>query len=99
MAGNQNFYVYILTNKGRNVLYIGVTNNLARRVHEHETGFNEGSFTSRYKVFFLIYYERFQYINNAIDREKEIKGWRRSKKDELIKEFNPQWRFLNDELG
>lgn len=90
------FYVYILTNKGKTVLYTGVTNNLEQRIWEHYTGKN--SFTSKYKAHFLLYYEAFKYINDAIAREKEIKGWKRDRKEELIRAFNPAYHFLNEEL-
>ena len=97
---NHNYYVYILTNKIKTVLYIGVTNNLKRRLQEHEgnvksSDFNH-SFTSRYNVRYLIYFERFQWIQHAIAREKELKGWRRSKKEALIATINPEWNFLNE---
>ena len=93
------YYVYILTNVLRTVLYTGVTNNLERRIIEHwlNTGQND-SFTSKYNVYFLLYYEVFKYINDAIIREKEIKGWRREKKMELINKVNPGLEFLNAKL-
>ena len=90
------FYVYLITNKAKTVLYTGVTNNLEHRIWEHYTGKN--SFTSKYKVYFLLYYETFQYINDAIAREKEVKGWKRERKESLIKEFNHEFQFLNEEL-
>ena len=86
-----------MTNKHKNVLYVGVTNNLERRVEEHETGRNRG-FTNKYNCHYLVYYEHFTRIEHAIDREKEIKKWRREKKDKLITEFNPNWEFLNDKI-
>lgn len=92
-----NYFVYIMTNKHKNVLYIGVTNNLERRVEEHETGKYEG-FTKRYNCHYLVYYEHFNWIQHAIDREKELKKWRREKKDKLIISFNPDWEFLNDKI-
>ena len=96
---NRCFYVYILTNKLRTVLYTGVTNNLEQRIIEHwlNRGQNK-SFTSAYNVYFLLYYEVFRYINDAIAREKEIKGWRREKKMQLINQFNPGLNFLNAKL-
>ena len=95
-----NYFVYITTNKTKSVLYTGVTNNLVRRLSEHEDDAKGGKkhFTGRYKVFHLVYYERFQYILNAIRREKEIKGWVREKKKKLIFEFNPEWKFLNSDI-
>ncbi len=97
MSRQYNFFVYIMANKHKNVLYIGVTNDLERRVYEHETGVNYG-FTKKYNCHYLLYYEHFTNIEDAIDREKEIKKWRREKKDRLISEFNPEWRFLNKEI-
>ena|SRR5690606_5117241 len=95
---NYNYYTYILTNFTKTVLYTGVTNNLKIRLFEHKTSLNKKAFTSRYKCFYLIYWERHQYIQYAIEREKEIKGWTREKKEKLINEFNPNWKFLNDEI-
>ncbi len=90
------FYVYMLTNPQRKVLYTGVTNNLVLRIIQHwrNRGMSQ-SFTGRYFCYNLIYFEEFRYINEAIAREKEIKGWRREKKEELIKTKNPTWEFLN----
>ncbi|MET3036185.1 GIY-YIG nuclease family protein [Chryseobacterium sp. NRRL B-14859] len=90
------FYVYILTNKSRRVLYTGVTGNLHRRLHQHKTKLNPNSFTARYNVSFLIYYEKYDWIQHAIAREKEIKDWSRAKKLTLIREVNPNLNFLND---
>ena len=87
----------MMSNKHRNVLYVGVTNNLKRRVYEHENGLDFG-FTKKYNCNYLIYFEEFRSINLAVKREKEIKGWRRDKKDALIKSINPQFNFLNDKL-
>ena len=94
-----NYFIYITTNKNRTVLYTGVTNNLKRRLSEHEANSHEHNkcFTGRYNCYHLIYYERFQRILDAIGREKEIKGWKRNKKENLIREFNPEWRFLNND--
>ena len=92
-----NYFVYFMTNKNKSVLYLGVTNDLERRVYEHENGLFSG-FSKRYNCHFLIYYEHFTYIQYAIEREKEIKKWRREKKDKLISSLNPDWRFLNNEI-
>jgi putative endonuclease len=93
---NYNFYTYILTNYNRTVLYTGVTSDLERRLYEHYFGVNQKEcFTSKYKCYYLVWYERHQYIQHAIEREKEIKGWLRSKKVALIKLENPGWEFLN----
>lgn len=95
---NHNYFLYILTNYNKTVLYTGVTNDLKRRLYEHKSGINSSSFTSKYNCYYLIYLERHQYIQHAIEREKEIKGWLRIKKEKLINEFNPDWKFLNDEI-
>jgi putative endonuclease len=86
------YYVYIMASRSR-VLYTGVTNNIVRRVNEHKQHVNPG-FTSRYRVTRLVYFEEFRYILSAIAREKQIKGWRRSRKVELIEGRNPRWRDL-----
>ena len=83
-------FVYILTNPGRTVLYIGVTNDLARRIEEHRQGLVEG-FTKKYFLSKLIYYERANSIVAAIEREKQLKGWTRKKKEDLIARLNPAW--------
>ena len=94
--GIYNFYVYILTNKNKTVLYTGVTNDLKRRLREHKEKTNPNSFTARYNVEFLVYYEHFTWIQLAVAREKEIKDLKRDKKEMLINEMNPGWNFLND---
>ncbi len=94
-----NFYTYILTTSSKKVLYTGVTNNLERRLYEHYFGTeNRDSFTTKYKCYYLVWFERYQYVNDAIAREKEIKGWLRSKKENLIATQNPDWRFLNADI-
>ncbi|MCD6332040.1 MAG: GIY-YIG nuclease family protein [Bacteroidales bacterium] len=87
------YYVYILTNRWKTVLYIGVTNNLRRRMSEHITHKNNG-FTKRYNVTYLIYYETFHSIREAIKREKRLKEWKRKWKEELINKHNPTWKNL-----
>ncbi|WP_422017462.1 GIY-YIG nuclease family protein [Reyranella sp.] len=82
------YYVYILTNVKRNVIYVGVTNDLGKRVAEHRAGIG-GAFTRQYRVHTLVYAEEYQQIEDAIVREKQIKGWRRSKKDALVEAANP----------
>ena len=89
------YYVYILTNVKRNVIYVGGTNDLERRVFEHSLG-KGGAFTSQYKVNTLVYAEPYQQIEDAIAREKQIKGWRRSKKNALVETVNPTWADLSD---
>ena len=81
-------YVYIMSNYNRTVLYVGVTNNIEWRVIQHKSGVGS-KFTSKYKAHFLLYYERFFSISNAIDREKQLKRWHREWKWNLIKEMNP----------
>ena len=93
------YYIYILTNQKRTVLYNGVTNDLKQRIIEHWLDCGKSkSFTSKYRAFYLLHYECFQYISEAIAREKEIKNWRREKKMQLINELNPGLKFLNEEL-
>ena len=91
------FYVYMMTNRSRVVLYTGVTNSLERRTWYHRSGKTKG-FTKTYKVDRLVYYERFNDARSAITRENEIKGWRREKKNELVRTFNPKWKDLGREL-
>ena len=83
----EKYCIYIMSNSNRTVLYIGVTNNLYRRYNEHKSGKIEG-FTKKYSCHILLYYEEFQNIEYAIAREKSLKGWSRSKKDNLIREKN-----------
>lgn len=95
--GYHTYYIYILTNKTRTVLYTGVSNNLKQRLHQHLENilFKNKTFASKYNVQFLLYYEKFTWIQEAIAREKEIKGWDRNKKIKLIKTINPDLDFLN----
>ena len=87
------YYVYMLTNEYNNVLYVGVTNDLKRRVYEHQSRLIEG-FTQKYNVHKLVWYECCHDVKDAIAREKQLKGWVRSKKEALIREMNPEWRDL-----
>ena len=96
--GIYNFYVYILTNKAKTVLYTGMTNNLKRRLHEHKSKLNPNSFTAKYNVSYLLYYEYYGWVQQAIEREKEIKLLKRDRKIELIKNFNSNLDFLNDTI-
>ncbi|MEE1961663.1 GIY-YIG nuclease family protein [Allomuricauda taeanensis] len=91
-------YVYILTNKNKTVLYTGVTNDLTRRLIEHIENIEQGkrTFAAKYKCKHLVYYEEYAWVQDAISREKEIKGWVRIKKLQLIKTFNPNMDFLED---
>ena len=89
------YYVYILASKNRR-LYVGVTNDLERRTYEHKNGLTPG-FTSKYNIKRLVYYEATEDILAAIEREKQLKGWLRSKKTALIESTNPKWRDLSEE--
>ena len=90
--------VYIMTNFKNSVLYTGVTNDLIRRVFEHKTGLNPNSFTFRYKTTKLVYFESFHSMEEAIAREKQIKGGSRKKKEDLIKSLNPEWKDLYETI-
>ena len=92
---SKQYYVYIMASRSR-VLYVGMTNDLQRRVEQHKQKLVEG-FTQRYNVTRLVYYEATNDVHAAIAREKQIKGWRRSKKTELIESINPPWNDLSDE--
>ena len=92
------YYVYILTNWKGNVMYIGVTNDLERRLYEHKHELVEG-FTKRYHVHKLVYYEETSDVRAAIEREKQLKNWARAKKDALVETMNPMWKDLSDEWG
>jgi len=91
------YYVYILTNKSNNVLYIGVTNDLVRRVYEHKNKMIDG-FTKKYNLTKLVYYEATTDVRSAIEREKQLKNWHREWKLNLVKEFNPEWKDLGEML-
>ncbi len=93
----QKSYVYITTNPNKSVLYIGVTNDIVRRMNEHETDAKtiKSSFAGKYNCYNLVYFEEFIDINQAIKREKELKGWTRKKKIDLINSFNAEWKFLS----
>ena len=91
------YYVYILTNKSDRVMYIGVTNDLVRRLYEHKQELVEG-FTKRYHVHKLVYYEATTDVTSAIEREKQLKSWNRARKNKLIESANPQWKDLYPSL-
>ena len=93
-----NYYVYILTNKYGTVLYTGVTKDLVRRVYEHKNHFDKNSFTAKYKVTKLVYFEQTTDIKSAIEREKQIKSWSRDRKTSLIFEMKPNWVDLYDQI-
>lgn len=90
-------YVYILSNKNRTVIYIGVTGDLIKRISDHQNGVGS-DFTRKYKLKDLIYFEEFTDIIQAISREKQLKNWRKEWKWDLIKEFNPELKDLFSEL-
>lgn len=97
--GSHNYYVYIVTNKIKTVLYIGFTTNLRERLHWHKNPEpHSKAFTAKYKCFYLVYFEHYQDVQIAIDRETQLKKWNRAKKENLIKGFNSEWKFLNDEV-
>ena len=85
------YYVYMMTNQYRNVLYTGVTNDLVRRVYEHRNHLIKDSFTARYHVTKLVYFEATEDVRSALEREKQIKSWKRSRKDALVESQNPIW--------
>ena len=92
---DHNYYVYILASKPFGAIYIGVTNDLAHRVLEHRSG-TGSKHTAKYKIFRLVYWEQYKYVNDAIEREGKLKRWKRPWKDTLIEELNPGWHDLYD---
>lgn len=99
LINSHHYYVYIITNSTRKVLYTGVTNNLSNRLIEHyNRKGTDSSFAGKYYCYWLVFYEEFKYVTNAIVREKELKGWSRKKKEALITSFNSTWLFLNKEI-
>ena len=90
------YYVYMLTNWNNKVLYIGMTNNLLRRVYQRKHKLCDG-FTKKYNVNKLVYYELYENVDDAIRREKQLKGWKRMRKDALVEAFNPEWKELYTE--
>ena len=95
---HQNYFVYLLTNQRHTVLYIGITNSLERRQSQHTTS-SHHHFARQYNADKLIYFETFSNPRTAIAREKQLKGWRRSKKEALIAASNPEWRDSNLEMS
>ncbi|WPP51114.1 GIY-YIG nuclease family protein [Catalinimonas niigatensis] len=94
-----NYFVYILTNSKKAVLYIGMTNDLEQRLIEHYLKRGDTkSFAGKYYCYHLLYHERFASATQAIEREKELKGWNRKRKEALINAFNTEWMFLNKEI-
>lgn len=94
MPKEKRYYVYLLTNWNHRVIYVGFTNDLKRRVHEHQEKLVKG-FTEKYNVNKLVYFEETRDVIAAIAREKEIKKWRREKKNNLVFTINPQWKDLS----
>jgi putative endonuclease len=97
MPGQRTYTVYILATRKDGPIYVGVTNDLTRRVSEHKSGKTAG-FTARYNVNRLVYHETYDDPNSAIAREKQLKRWRRAWKDALIEEHNPDWRDLTGDI-
>lgn len=97
MKMNNNYYVYILTNKMNTVLYTGITNNVEKRIFEHKSKCFKG-FTAKYNVNKLVYFETYSDIYEAIQREKQIKNGSRQKKIDLIQSLNPRWKDLADDM-
>ncbi len=91
------YYVYVLTNKTNSVLYVGVTNDLIRRLYEHENKLADG-FTSKYNVSKLVHFDIFTDVNEALQREKTLKKWSRAKKNWLIELSNPTWKNLKEDI-
>ena len=91
-------FIYILTNKNNTTLYIGVTSNLPKRILEHKQNIYEKSFSKRYNLHKLVYWESFQEIGEAIGREKQLKGGSRQKKINLINQLNPEWKDLYEDI-
>jgi len=95
---SHNYFIYITTNPSKSTLYIGVTNDLSTRIRQHkENRGKPNTFAGKYYCYNLIYFERFGDINHAIEREKELKKWRREKKVNLIVTMNPNWKFYDSE--
>ena len=93
----KHYYVYIMANRYNTVLYVGVTNNLKRRIHQHKTK-QTNSFTKKYNVNKLVYYETSEDVKAVIAREKQLKGGSRKKKIDLIENCNPEWLDLYNEI-
>lgn len=91
-------YIYIITNKNKTTLYVGVTSNLIQRIYQHKTGKYKNSFSHRYNLHYLVYFEKFDSIVEAIHREKQLKAGNRKRKLDLINNSNPEWVDLFDTL-
>lgn len=90
------FFVYILTNKNNSVLYVGVTSNIKQRIQQHKTGFYPNSFSKRYNINKLVYFEFHPSSMDAINREKQLKAGNRQKKIDLVNSMNPEWKDLSE---
>ena len=93
-----NYYVYILTNATGVAIYVGVTNDLVRRMHEHRNHLDPNSYTAKYNIHKLVYYEYTGDVRGAIEREKQIKGWNRKRKNKLVESKNPTWVDLYESI-
>jgi putative endonuclease len=94
MPKDRKYYIYLITNWNNKVMYVGVTNNLEKRIYEHKNKLVKG-FTEKYNINKLVYFEETEDVISAIEREKEIKKWRREKKNQLVNLVNPDWRDLS----
>ena len=92
------YYVYILSNKHCTVLYTGVTSDLLGRVYQHKNHLDKNSFTAKYNVTRLVYFEETSDVKAALEREKQIKSWKRERKTSLIMEMNPRWEDLYEQM-
>jgi putative endonuclease len=97
MVSTKSYYIYLLTNWNHRVMYVGITNDLKRRLYEHKNKLIKG-FSEKYNLNKLVYFEETQDAHTAITREKEIKKWRREKKNQLVNQINPEWQDLNETL-
>ena len=93
-----NYYVYILTNTTGVAIYVGVTNDLVRRMYEHRNKLDPNSYTAKYNIHKLVYYEYTEDVRAAIEREKQIKGWNRARKNKLVESRNPRWEDLYETI-
>ncbi len=93
-----NYFVYKMTNVNNRVLYIGVTSDLPKRIYEHKHHLAKFSYTDQYNVTKLVYYEAISDVTTAIAREKQLKGWKRQKKNWLVEQMNPAWKDLYDSI-
>ena len=91
------YWVYILSSRNNKILYIGLTNYIQRRLHEHKNKLLDG-FTKKYNIYKLVYLEEYSSIHEANQREKQLKKWNRAWKDKIIEKENPHWQDLSDEL-